>query len=86
MVGALTIYSFLAVTQRLQGATIIAGAIALNLIAAGVQASDLYLHLFIPFDHNGLFHLLQMVAMIVLALGLGSSMMTNEVGSLRSQI
>jgi hypothetical protein len=86
MVGALAIYSSLAVKQRLKGAAIIAGAIALNLVAAGVQASDLYLHLFIPFDHNGLFHLLQMVAMIVLALGLGSSMMTNEVGSLRTQI
>lgn len=70
MILALIIYASLAVTHRLQGATIIAAAVVLNLAAAGVQASDLSLDLGVPFDHNSLFHLLQMVAMAVLAWGL----------------
>ncbi len=85
MLTTLAIYSFLAVKRRLNGAAIIAIGIALNLLAAGIQASNLSLHLFIPFDHNGIFHLVQMVAMLVLARGLAASMPTNKVGSLYSQ-
>ncbi len=71
---ALAIYTFLAVTQRLRGAAVIALAILLNLAAAGVQASTLSIQLLFPFDHNGLFHLVQMASSAILGLGLHCGM------------
>lgn len=70
MAGALAIYSFLAATHRLKGAGIVALAIFLNLAAAAVQASSLSFTIWVPFDHNGVFHLVQMLAIAVLGLGL----------------
>ena len=70
MAGALAIYSFLAATHRLRGAGIVATAISLNLAAAAVQASSVSFEIFVPFDHNGVFHLVQMVALATLGLGL----------------
>jgi len=70
LLSTLAIYTFLAVTHRLKGAAVIALAILLNLIGAGVQASTLSIHLLFPFDHNGLFHLGQMVSTALLGLGL----------------
>ena len=70
MLSALAIYTFLAATHRLKGAAVVALAILLNLAAAVVQASNVSLHLLIPFDHNGLFHLIQIVSTAILGLGL----------------
>ena len=70
MAGALAIYSFLAATHRLRGAGVVAAAISLSLAAAGVQASSVSFNFYIPFDHNGVFHLVQMVALATLGLGL----------------
>ncbi|HEV2438081.1 MAG TPA: hypothetical protein VG077_18965 [Verrucomicrobiae bacterium] len=70
MAGALAIYSFLAVTHRLRGAGIVAAAIVMNLAAAAVQASSLSVRICVSFDHNGVFHLIQMLAIAVLGLGL----------------
>lgn len=69
LLSTLAIYTFLAITHRLQGAAVIALAILLNLAAAAVQASNLSLHLVFPFDHNGLFHLIQIVSTAILGLG-----------------
>ena len=69
LLSALAIYTFLAVTRRLQGAAVMALAILLNLAAAAVQASNLSLHLVFSFDHNGLFHLVQIVSTAILGLG-----------------
>lgn len=70
LLGVMAIYTFLAATHRLKGAAVIALAILLNLAATGIQASTLSLHLLFPFDHNGLFHLVQMVSTGVLGWGL----------------
>ena len=70
MLIALAIYCFLAATHRLKGAGLVAGAILLNLAAAGVQASSVSCRVFVPFDHNGVFHLVQMAGTGVLGLGL----------------
>ena len=70
LLSALAIYTFLAATHRLQGAAVIALAILLNLAAAAVQASNLSLHLLFPFDHNGVFHLVQILSTATLGLGL----------------
>lgn len=70
MLLALVIYLRLAHRRLLPGAATMALAICLNLIAAGVQASDLDWSFVVPLDHNGLFHLLQIVAVGVLLRGL----------------
>ena len=70
MLSALGIYGRLAAARRLQGAGIVATAILVNLIAAGVQASSVSIRIVFPFDHNGLFHLIQMVGITLLGLGL----------------
>ena len=74
MVVALAIYSFLAVTNRLRGAAVVATAILLNLVAGAAQASSVSFTVFVPFDHNGVFHLIQMVGIATLALGLRMGM------------
>jgi hypothetical protein len=70
MAGALAIYSLLAATHRLKGAGVVVAAIILNLMAAGVQASSASFKIFVPLDHNGVFHLVQMFGIAALGLGL----------------
>jgi hypothetical protein len=70
LLSALAIYTFLAATHRLKGAAVVALAILLNLAAAAVQASNISLHLLVPFDHNGVFHLVQIVSTAMLGWGL----------------
>lgn len=70
MVSALAIYLFLATTRRLKGAWVVATGILLNLFAAGLQASNVSVRILFAFDHNGVFHLVQMVAAATIGLGL----------------
>ena len=74
MAAAMAIYASLAATRRLKGAGVVAAAICLNLAAAGVQASSFSVKAFVPFDHNGLFHLIQMAGIATLGLGLSLGM------------
>lgn len=83
MVGALVIYIILAATHRLKGAAVVALAIVLNLAAAGVQATQFSVHFLFPFDHNGVFHLVQMLGTAILGLGLCLAM--SRSGSVRSE-
>lgn len=69
LAGALAVYTWLAFQRPLPGTGTLALAILLNLIAAGLQASPVSLHWGWAFDHNGVFHLVQLVANAVLALG-----------------
>lgn len=71
MVFAFVLYTGLAVSKRLEGAGTIALAIVLNIVAAGIQASgSVAVTIGVPFDHNGVFHVVQTVAVIVLVSGL----------------
>lgn len=70
MVGALVLYSRLALNDRLAGASVVAAGIGLNLLAGMVQASDITVRLVVPFDHNGVFHLVQVAALATLGHGL----------------
>jgi len=71
MLVALGVYGWLAFRKELEGSGIIAAGIVLNLLAAAVQASgSVSLTLVVPFDHNGVFHLLQLIALVVLTIGL----------------
>jgi len=70
MVAALVLYGRLAINHRLAGAGAIAAGIGLNLLAGMVQASDITIRLVVLFDHNGVFHLVQVAALATLAYGL----------------
>jgi hypothetical protein len=70
MVAALAMYAFLSTTRRLAGAGMITVGIGLSIVAAAVQASALAVRVIVPFDHNGLFHLVQLGATAALANGL----------------
>ena len=70
MVATFAMYVFLSTTGRLAGSGTIALGIALSIVAAAVQASAISLRLIVPFDHNGLFHLVQLMATAAFANGL----------------
>ena len=71
MLAALGMYLSLALSRKLSGAGIMAAGILLNIAAAAIQAVDsIAITLVVPFDHNGVFHLVQTAALIVLTAGL----------------
>ncbi len=74
MAAAMAIYVMLAALIRLPGAVTMAVAIALNILAAALQASAVRITVVWLFDHNGVFHLLQTAALLVLGHGLHASM------------
>ncbi len=69
MLSALLIYTVLAYVHHQPGSGILSAAILLNMLAAGVQSSNLSLIMLMPFDHYGLFHLIQIVGTALLGLG-----------------
>jgi hypothetical protein len=73
MIVALIIYIRLWVDRR-RGAGATAIGIALTLCAAVVQRSAVSATVFWTFDHNGLFHLVQVVALVVTAAGIRRSL------------
>ena len=75
MLAALSIYAALAVRRRLPGAAVIAVGIVINILAAAIQATGtVSLTIVVPFDHNGVFHLVQMPALAVMTIGLARGM------------
>lgn len=70
MLAALAIYVCLGTAGRLAGAGMVTLGIGLSIVAAAVQASALSVRLIVPFDHNGLFHLVQLIATAALGSGL----------------
>ncbi len=75
MFGALGVYLLLARDRRLAGASSVAAAILLNIVAAAIQATgSVALTIVVPFDHNGVFHLVQLLALVVLTRGLARGM------------
>jgi uncharacterized protein DUF6962 len=68
---ALGVYAWLAAGSRLPGAAAMAGALAVSLAAGAVQAADLgTVRLLWEFDHNGVFHLIQLIGVALLGAGL----------------
>lgn len=71
MIAALVIYIRLALNGRLPGAILMAAGVVVNIIAAVVQATGaVKLTLVWEFDHNGVFHLIQLVGILLLYVGL----------------
>ena len=81
MLAALGIYVALSLRRQLRGAGLMALAILLNIVAAGIQAGgSVRFTLIWPFDHNGVFHIVQMVAVVVLMVGLSQSLSRQSPG------
>lgn len=79
MLASLALYVDAAVRPRMTGASWMALGVALNLVAAAVQQSQAGLLIAgWPFDHNGLFHFVQMAALGVLTLGVLTSLSRPE--------
>lgn len=75
---ALAIYTTLAVRGGLPGASLLAAGLALTLVAALVQISSLTARVVVRFDHNGLFHLIQIVAITLLVAGVRASLQASS--------
>jgi hypothetical protein len=68
---SLAIYLRLARGHRRPGAAAMAAALGVSLAAGGVQAAHLgSVRLVWEFDHNGLFHLIQLIGLVLLVAGL----------------
>ena len=71
MLLALGGYIWLACQGRLEGTWLMAAGILVTIIAAGVQAGKaVSFTINWSFDHNGVYHLIQMVGIVLLVAGL----------------
>jgi hypothetical protein len=63
--------------RRIRGAGVMVAAVLVNIIAAAIQAKgSVSFRLVWEFDHNGLFHLVQMIGVVLLCTGLHLSLQT----------
>jgi len=75
LVFALAAYIYLTIQQDLPGAYLMAAGILASIIAAGTQANKSVVVTFIwRFDHNGIYHLVQVVGLLLLFAGLRKSL------------
>jgi hypothetical protein len=75
MLFALISYGRLALQKQLQGAWLMVAGVLVTMIASGVQTSgSVRLNLIWQFDHNGVFHLIQMVGLLLLTAGLSEAL------------
>ena len=71
LVFALAAYIFMAIHKDQPGAWLMATGIFVSIIAAAIQTNKSVLLTFIwCFDHNGIYHLVQMVGLMLLLIGL----------------
>ena len=71
MLFAMGGYIWVACRGRLDGAWFMAAGLFVTIIAAAVQACSAFTFTFIwSFDHNGAYHLIQMVGVLLLVTGL----------------
>lgn len=81
MLFALTLYIRLALRSGAPWAWLMVLGIALNIVAAAIQATGtVRITLLVPFDHNGVFHIVQMAAILVLVAGVARGQQAREEG------
>ena len=78
MLFALAVYIRVALRGDLAGAWLLVAGVFTTIVAAGIQASKAVAFDFVwSFDHNGAYHLVQMVAVVLLVAGLRRSLVSN---------
>lgn len=79
---ALLGYVWLALNRRLPGAGLMAAGILVTLAAAAIQATRLVPSITFVwiFDHNGLFHVVQMLGVVLIAFGLRVALVRTSAG------
>jgi hypothetical protein len=76
MLFALGAYLWLAARGRLKGAWLMAAGVMVTIVAAGIQASNaVQVTVIWEFDHNGVFHLVQVIGVLVLTAGLRAALL-----------
>jgi hypothetical protein len=71
LVFALGAYIYLAIEQDLPGAWLMAGGILVSIAAAGIQTQkSVVVKIIWLFDHNGVYHLVQAIGLILIIAGL----------------
>jgi len=72
---ALSAYIYLAVRGELTGAVFMSAGILISILAAGIQTNkSISLTVIRQFDHNGIYHIVQVVGLIFLLIGLQRSL------------
>jgi hypothetical protein len=75
---AFAAYSWLAISNQLNGAALMAAGVLVSMIAAGIQATKkVSVTFFFEFDHNGIFHIVQIFGIVLLVAGLRLSLFSN---------
>ena len=78
MLFSLVVYIILGFRKQVRGAWLMALGIFITIIAAALQATEtVYLHCIWEFDHNGIFHLVQIVGLLILCIGLKKDLKKN---------
>jgi hypothetical protein len=76
LIFALSAYIYLALRGEPAGAAFMATGILISILAAGIQAKkSISLTVIWQFDHNGIYHILQMVGLLLLLIGLQKSLL-----------
>jgi Family of unknown function (DUF6962) len=71
LIAALTAYAWLAGTGALRGAGWMSAGMLVSMLAAGIQTvKRLHVRVIWNFDHNGIFHLMQAVGLLLISMGL----------------
>lgn len=71
MIFAFVVYTILASRKKLKGASLMAAGILVTIIAAAIQAIEtIKVSAIWVFDHNGIFHIVQMIGLMILLRGL----------------
>ena len=80
MLFAFVSYLLLAIRKKLRGSLLMALGILITIIAAGVQAGGaIHIKVIWEFNHNGMFHIIQMIGLVFLLLGLRFELLTRTI-------
>jgi len=75
LIFSLSAYIYLALRGEPAGAAFMAAGILISILAAGIQANkSISLTVIWQFDHNGIYHIVQVVGLILLLIGLRGSL------------
>lgn len=83
MISTLAMYIHMWLRGR-SGAGMVAVGIVLTLLASAIQATSLRSTVIVPLDHNGLYHVVQAIAVVVVASGVRAGLVASTAKSVAS--